>query len=408
MFEDIDEIDTIILRLDDDPLPLPSDYEFVFIEEEDNVASTSDEIEKGLLSAMGAVGGKVVQFFRGFFGRWVTLENGRRIFIKLKGIFGSDVRAADTRMATTAFKKLPLSIRKAMGSVQVKSRNIVERIMEGTTVARLLGKERPFYHQSGFIGKAGYRVSFFKQMISSTRVNIPGFFRNVTERVRRSPKWEIRAFKVEAYERKPDGGYQKVWKTVRKKVLSTGGFDYETSKRWIPPTSRNIVTESNSFYIVPGRLRVLEELQRSGKIPIGGKLVKRPGLDITDIVNRGGAYSLYPSYKTASSAIEGWLDRMVYQTNKEGGVSQTVEKTRRVLRSSLTKEELTQTGLPKSSITKVKTIEHAIARENFAELYMIYSRRNGKFKTVWNNLQKTHPYTVEVFNHLIGDLNAQR
>jgi len=317
---------TITLMFNDVPaiqLPIGFEEQFPVIPDGVDMIELPPELEKSVFDLFG----HILTIVRGFFGRWVTLKGGRRIFVKIKNTFTSDVVTKEARAAARTFKDLPLAARKKIRRMRVRDRNIVEKILPEKTV--------PFLTR-----KKGYRISIFD------------------------------------------------------------------------PTTNDLI-------IRPGRLRVLNSLTQAPKALIGGKRVKKPVLDINDIVNRAGGRAMFPSFKEVGSStkippafkiVRGKrvgikqtgkvVDTkvFVFNTGNEGGVTRLAEKTRlQMVRDNAFNTTPRQTDM----------MLHNAGSENFAELFMIYTRRKSKFRTDWNRVKTTHPQSVKSFLNLLEDLNVK-
>ncbi len=317
---------SFVFMFDDVPavqLPLGFEEQFPVIPDGVDMIELSPELEKSVFDLFG----HILTVVRGFFGRWVTLKGGRRIFVKIKNTFNSDVTSKDARSAGLAFKKLPLAARKKIRRMRVQDRNIVEKILPEKTI--------PFLTR-----KKGYRV---------------------------------------------------------------GAFDPVTSE----------------LTIRPGRLRVLNSLTQSPTTLIGGKRIKKPVIDVGDLVNRGGGRAMFPSFKEVGSStkippafkiVRGKrvgikqtgkvvdTKLFVFNTGAEGGVTRLAEKTRL---------QMARTTAFNTTDRQTDIMLHAAGQENFSELFMIYTRRNSKFRTDWNRIKRTHPQSVKAFLNLLEDLNAK-
>ncbi len=304
---DVEEV--ITFMFDDVPaIQLPEGFEeqFPVIPDGVDMIELPTDLEKSIFDLFG----HILTVVRGFFGRWVTLRGGRRIFIKIKNTFTSDVTTKDARAASLAFKNLPLAARRKIRRLEVRDRNIVEKILPEKTP--------PFLTR-----KKGYRV---------------------------------------------------------------GSFDPLTS----------VLT------IRPGRLRVMQSLTRAPTTLIGGKRIKRPVLDVGDLVNRGGGRALFPSLQTLKGkrqtgiVVNGRL--FADATKRNGGVTRIAERTR------LQMEQAYAFG---GTPTQLAAVRHVTSQENFAELFMIYTRRKSKFRTDWARIQRTQPSTVSAFLNVLEELNAK-
>lgn len=342
----------IIIDFTDEPFALSSIEDFIILEEDDVGYIFDDNIEKSVISALG----NVYDYFKGFFGRWVTF-NGRAVFIKVKNrLFSSDIAQKEARMAADAFKKLPAIARHNLQRIQLKERNILELILPDNTTARLLGKD--------FIGKKGYRVSIFNSSVQATVMKRPTLTKPI----------EVRD------------------------PLSGKLVSQEHDKSMRSASTQKVFNQKNTLTIIPGRLRTLEGFARSKTTLLSsGKRIKRPALDVADYVYRGGGYAMFPHISNASSALRIFMDRFADLTKKEGAVTRAAEKAR-----------LAITGPHKGGVLdNIISSEMAASRVNFADLYMIYQRRASKYKTTWNNLQKSHPETLNLFERMLGLLDAK-
>lgn len=329
------------------------------IGEEFEIADEEQEIEKGLISVVG----KVLAFFRGLFGRWVTV-GGRPIFIKLKGLFSSEVSVREARTAATAFKRLPRNMRVGLGNVKVSNRNIVERLLPQKTPPFLVGKK--LFRVSKMTHKQTLAFSFPKSSGIITRtlkVRGPaGITAQTTKGFLNTQRKFVSlpddAVEASTFYRGP--GYTTVVKGKRKFIPFFDG-----------PKQTTIVTPKLTIW--PGRLRALGALKKGGK--------RSAQLGIADVVNRSGGRSIFPTAGTkVTEGMEFNLSRFGQVTTKEGGVTTYAERLRRQLIRG-----------------QGKTIERDGAIENFGELFMLFKRRNSKFRGQWNALQKTHPETINRF-----------
>jgi hypothetical protein len=365
--------DGLSLDLSDDTIVIgdPDFEQFL-----DNDEFISDEVEKAILPSILSGIKRAVQYFKGFFGRWITLKGGKRIFLRVKEKTQSDITTSDLKEAANAFQSLPLSVRKSLGSVQLKNRNIVERFIEGSTIAKLLRKERPL---KDLYGRSGYRVSYFKQTSKTELIDVPP--------VKKKGK-------VAAWAGINVDGTRKYLRDEKGRIVMS-----EVDRIVKLGYMKRIVSESNSYYIIPGRIKTLESLARSGRIPGGVRgTIKRPGLDVADFVNRGGGYAIFPNKATSSDAVNFYLDRFVNVTGREKGVTSAAERMRLLLRNKVT---------PDMKLDDIYKIDIVASKDNFAELYMLYRRRNNKYKTMWASVERNHPVTVATFLKILEVLEAK-
>jgi len=336
---------------------------------------TPEDIEKGLLSFLG----KQVTFFAGKVGNWVTIR-GRPIFIRLKGIFKSDVATADVKQASTAFKKLPRNMRVGLGSVHVRGRSFVERAFPEKTVIRVLGKEI-------------FQVSKLKV---KSRINFvfppaPKFI----ERVRKVADPKNPGKRIDettfGFTNKQNKFIGLPKDAIEDKTF-LGGPGYTTvveGKRkfipFFPEGPKQVTTTSTTLTILPGRLQALARLRGGQQPPLPGF---GSGLDITDIVNRAGGRSVFPTPDTKlNKGLAFVIERFEDTVGKERGVTRAAE---RVRRRFVALERVDVPGTRRNA-----------ANENFAELFMVFQRKDTKYKAQWAALQKSHPETVKRFFSLM-------
>jgi len=269
-------------------------------------------------------------------------------------------------------------MRVGLGSVRIRGRGFVEKVLPEKLVPGLLGKE--IFQVSKLKTKRTIDFVFPpapRIILRPGRKGTGGIAGRPTERGFLS-KGKFIAIPDDAVETKSfikGPGYTTLPVGEKQRIFVP----------FSPGGPKQVSTASTTLTILPGRLQVLSRLKGKQQLFLPGF---GSGLDVTDIVNRAGGRSVFPtSQTTLNQGISFVIARFEETVAKERGVTRAAE---RVRQRFLRLERVGVSGTRRSA-----------ANENFAELFMLFQRKDTKYRAQWIALQKTHPETLKRFFDLM-------